>query len=187
VKPTRVAMGQGISVTPLQMVNAYSTIANGGHCMRPYVISRVVAPDGTLVYRNEPKEIGRPIRPDTSVKMRAILKSVTNYAADRIDHGTGWRARVDGYTVAGKTGTAQMLINGAYSEKDYWSSFVGFVPAENPVFAMIVILDRPRGELMEDGITHKAHDGGGTAAPLFSKIASYVAQYLEIPIEVDEE
>ncbi len=187
VKPTRVAMGQGISVTPLQMVNAYSTIANGGHCMRPYVISRVVAPDGTLVFRNEPKEIGRPIRPDTSEKMRAILKSVTNYAADRGDHGTGWRARVDGYTVAGKTGTAQMLINGAYSEKDYWSSFVGFVPAENPVFAMIVILDRPRGELMEDGVHHKAHDGGGTAAPLFSKIASYVAQYLEIPIEVDGE
>ena len=187
VKPTRVAMGQGISVTPLQMVNAYSTIANGGHCMRPYVISRVVAPDGTLVYRNDPKEIGRPIRPDTSEKMRAILKSVTNYAADRIDHGTGWRARVDGYTVAGKTGTAQMLINGAYSEKDYWSSFIGFVPAENPVFAMIVILDRPRGELMEDGVHHKAHDGGGTAAPLFSKIASYVAQYLEIPIEVDGE
>ena len=187
VKPTRVAMGQGISVTPLQMVNAYSTIANGGHCMRPYVISRVVTPDGTVVYRTEPKEIGRPIRPDTSEKMRAILKSVTNYAADRKDHGTGWRARIDGYTVAGKTGTAQMLINGAYSEKDYWSSFVGFVPAENPVFAMIVILDRPRGELMEDGVHHKAHDGGGTAAPLFSKIASYVAQYLEIPIEVDEE
>ena len=187
VKPTRVAMGQGISVTPLQMVNAYTTIANGGHCMRPYVISRIVAPDGTVVYRNEPKEIGRPIRPDTAEKMRSILKSVTNYAADRVDHGTGWRARVDGYTVAGKTGTAQMLINGAYSEKDYWSSFVGFVPAENPVFAMIVILDRPRGELMDDGVHHKAHDGGGTAAPLFSKIASYVAQYLEIPIEVDEE
>ena len=187
VKPTRVAMGQGISVTPLQMVNAYSTIANGGHLMRPYVISRIVAPDGTILIRNEPKEIGRPIRPETSEKMRAILKSVTNYAADRVDHGTGWRARVDGYTVAGKTGTAQMLINGAYSEKDYWSSFVGFVPAENPVFAMIVILDRPRGELMSDGVHHKAHDGGGTAAPLFSKIASYVAQYLEIPIEVEGE
>ena len=100
---------------------------------------------------------------------------------------SGWRARIDGYTVAGKTGTAQMLINGAYSEKDYWSSFVGFVPAENPVFAMIVILDRPRGELTADGEHHKAHDGGGTAAPLFSKIASYVAQYLEIPIEVEGE
>ncbi len=187
VKPTRVAMGQGISVTPLQMLNAYNTIANGGRCMRPYVISRVVSADGTLIYRNEPKELGRPIRPETAAKMRAILKSVTNYAADRVDHGTGWRARVEGYTVAGKTGTAQMLINGAYSEKDYWSSFVGFVPAENPVFSMIVILDRPRGELMADGLHHKPHDGGGTAAPLFSKIASYVAQYLEIPIEVDEE
>ena len=187
VKPTRVAMGQGISVTPLQMVNAYSTIANGGHCMRPYVISRVVAADGTLVFRNEPKELGRPIRPDTAEKMRAILKSVTNYAADRKDHGTGWRARIDGYTVAGKTGTAQMLVNGAYSEKDYWSSFIGFVPAEKPVFAMIVILDRPRGELTPDGLHHRPHDGGGTAAPLFSKIASFVAQYLEIPIEADEE
>ena len=114
--------------------------------------------------------------------MREILKSVTNYAADRVDHGTGWRARVEGYSVAGKTGTAQMFINGAYSEKDYWSSFVGFVPAEDPVFSMIVILDAPRGELTAEG-SRRAHDGGGTAAPLFSKIASFVAQYLEIPIE----
>lgn len=182
VKPTRVAMGQGISVTPLQMVNAYATIANGGRCMRPYVISRMEAADGSILYRNEPKEIARPITAETSRKMRAILKSVTNYAADRVDHGTGWRARVEGYSVAGKTGTAQMLINGAYSEKDYWSSFVGFVPAEDPVFAMIVILDAPRGELTPEGY-HKAHDGGGTAAPLFSKIASFVAQYLEIPVE----
>lgn len=181
VKPTRIAMGQGISVTPLQMVNAYSTIANGGYCMRPYVISRIVSPDGKILLQNEPKVMGRPIRPDTSEKMRKILRSVTNYAADRIDHGTGWRAKIDGYSVAGKTGTAQMLINGQYSEKDYWSSFVGFVPAEDPVFCMIVILDRPRGELMSDGIHHKAHDGGGTAAPLFAKIAPYVAQYLEIP------
>lgn len=182
VKPTRVAMGQGISVTPLQMLNAYTTIANGGHCMRPYVISRMEAMDGSVLYRNEPKEIARPITPETSRKMRAILKSVTNYAADRVDHGTGWRARIEGYSVAGKTGTAQMLVNGAYSERDYWSSFVGFVPAENPVFSMIVILDAPRGELTPEGY-HKAHDGGGTAAPLFSKIASFVAQYLEIPVE----
>ncbi len=189
VKPTRIAMGQGVSVTPLQMINAYSTIANGGHCMRPYVISRIVGPDGTVVYRNEPKELGRPIRPDTAAKMREILKSVTNYSADYIDRGTGWRARIEGYSVAGKTGTAQMFLNGAYSEKDYWSSFVGFVPAENPVLSMIVILDRPRGEVYQtaEGLRHKAHDGGGTAAPLFSKIASYVAQYLEIPIEVEEE
>ena len=187
VKPTRVAMGQGVSVTPLQMLNAYSTIANGGHCMRPYVISRIVSTDGTTVFRNEPKELGRPIRPETAAKMRKILKSVTNYAADRVDHGTGWRARIEGYSVAGKTGTAQMLINGAYSEKYYWSSFVGFVPAENPVFAMIVILDRPLGELTPEGGHKPQHDGGGTAAPLFSKIASYVAQYLEIPIEVEGE
>ena len=187
VKPTRVAMGQGISVTPIQMVNAYSTIANGGYCMRPYVISRVVSASGETLYENEPKVVGRPIRADTSAKMRKILKSVTNYAADRVDHGTGWRARIDGYSVAGKTGTAQMLVNGQYSEKDYWSSFVGFVPAENPVFCMIVILDRPRGALSEDGQHYGPHDGGGTAAPVFSKIASYVAQYLEIPIEVKEE
>lgn len=182
VKPTRVAMGQGISVTPLQMLNAYTTIANGGQCMRPYVISRIEAADGSVLYRNEPKVLARPIRAETSRKMREILKSVTNYAADRVDHGTGWRARVEGYSVAGKTGTAQMFINGAYSEKDYWSSFVGFVPAEDPVFSMIVILDAPRGELTAEG-SRRAHDGGGTAAPLFSKIASFVAQYLEIPIE----
>lgn len=182
VKPTRVAMGQGISVTPIQMVNAYCTIANGGHRMRPYVISRVVSSSGETLIRNEPNEKGRPITPEVAREMRKMLETVTYYDRDKSLRGTGWRARLEGYTVAGKTGTAQMIDeHGHYSETDYWSSFIGFVPAENPVFCMIVVLDRPRGEIKDDG-SIGYHDGGATAAPLFSSIAQQVAQHLEIPL-----
>ena len=168
VKPTRIAIGQGISVTPLQMLNAYCTIANGGKLMRPYVVSKVVTPQGVVVHENVPKVIGRPIRPEVAAQMRAMLMTVT-------EEGTGRRAVVDGYTVAGKTGTAQMVQEGGgYSQTDYWASFVGFLPAEQPEFGIIVIIDRPRG----------MRTGGVVAAPVFAEIASVVAQYLELPIAV---
>ncbi len=166
VKPTRIAIGQGISVTPLQMLNAYCTIANGGKLMRPYVVSKVVAPGGEVMHENVPRVIGRPIRPEVAAQMRDMLFAVT-------EDGTGKRAVVAGYPIAGKTGTAQMIIPGVgYSDTDYWASFVGFVPVEQPEFGMIVIIDSPRG----------VRTGGAVAAPVFAKIASVVAQYLELPI-----
>lgn len=173
VKPTRVAMGQGISVTSLQLINSYCAIANGGRLMRPYLVSRVVSPNGEVLFRGRPEVIGNPIDSKTAATTRDIMKGV-------VDWGTGKRARVDGYTAAGKTGTAQMVVQNPvtkkwhYSETDYWSSFVGFVPAENPVFAVLVTIDRPYC---------RPHDGAAVAAPAFSRIASYTAQYLEIPAE----
>ncbi len=175
VKPTRISIGQGVSVTPLQMVNAYCSIANGGYLMKPYIVSKVVSPNGTTLLQNRPEVLGRPLRPETAEKMRSILRTVTEMG------GTARRAAIEGYAVAGKTGTAQMVVkdeNGrwGYSQRDYWASFCGFVPAEEPVFAAIVILDRPDPS--------KPHTGGVVAAPVFAEIASYTAQYLEIPIAV---
>lgn len=171
VKPTRIAIGQGISVTPLQMLNAYCTIANGGQLMRPYVVRKVVTPRGEIVVENTPRVIGRPIRPEVAADMRAMLVSVT-------EEGTGRRAAIAGYPIAGKTGTAQMLQpGGGYSQTDYWASFVGFVPADKPEFGIIVIIDRPRG----------LRTGGAVSAPVFARIGEVVAQYLELPIAVPAE
>ncbi len=165
VKPTRVAIGQGISVTPLQMLNAYCTMANGGRLMRPYVVRKVVGPGGEIMCENTPTVIGRPIRPEIAAQMREMLAEVTG-------GGTGRRAALAEYTSAGKTGTAQMVQKGGgYSQTDYWASFVGFVPAENPEFGVIVVIDRPRGY----------RTGGAVAAPVFAEIARVVARYLELP------
>ena len=171
VKPTRVAIGQGISVTPLQMLNAYCTIGNGGVRMRPYVVRKVVTESGGVIVENEPRVVGRPIRGDVAAEMLEMLTRVTETG------GTGRRAAVKGYKVAGKTGTAQMVLpDGGYSNSDYWASFVGLVPADKPVFGILVIVDRPIG----------LHTGGVVAAPAFSRVAETTARYLELPVGTPE-
>ncbi len=177
ISPTRIAIGQGISVTPLQMVNAYSTIANGGKRMRPYVMQRIVAPNGDVIHRNEPLVLARPIRPEVASKMRRMLTKVVS------PQGTARRARVPGYVAAGKTGTAQIVKpTGGYYDHNHWASFVGFLPADNPVFAVIVVLDNP----INQENPRLSHDGGVSAAPVFAEIAAATAQYLELPVEVEE-
>ncbi|MBT3194134.1 MAG: penicillin-binding protein 2 [Verrucomicrobia bacterium] len=164
ISPTRIPIGQGVAVTALQMLGVYCTIANDGYLMRPHVIKRVTAADGTVVYEAEPQVLARVIRPDTAATMRRMLVRVTE------DGGTGRRARVDGFSVAGKTGTAQKAIPGGYSDTDYVASFVGFLPAENPDLAIIVSVDEPQ----------KYHGGGRVAAPAFSSIATEVVCCLGI-------
>ncbi len=159
ISPTRIPIGQGVAVTALQMVGVYATIANDGYLMRPHVVQRVTASDGTVVYNAEPQVLARVIRPETAATMRRLLVRVTE------DGGTGRRGRVDGYQVAGKTGTAQKAIPGGYSDTDYVASFVGFLPADSPELAIIVVVDEPQ----------KFHGGGKVAAPAFSKIATEVA------------
>lgn len=172
VKPTRIPIGQGVAVTGLQMINSYTTIANGGNLMRPYVVSRVVSPSGEVILENKPRVIGRPIRPEVARVMREMLLGVTE------EGGTGRRAVVEGYTVAGKTGTAQKAVRGGYSSTDYYASFVGFVPAREPVFSVLVSVECPQPQ----------HTGGFVAAPVFARIASATAQYLAIqPDIVDDE
>ncbi len=165
ISPTRIAIGQGVACTAVQMLNAYCTIANGGHLMQPYVVQKVVSSAGETLYQGKPRLIGRPIRKETAATMRHLLAGVTELG------GTARRAAIENYTVAGKTGTAQMSIPGGYSQTDYWASFVGFCPAEAPEFGMIIVVQRPR----------QVHTGGAVAAPAFGRITQAIAHYLEVP------
>jgi cell division protein FtsI (penicillin-binding protein 3) len=165
ISTSRIAIGQGVAVTALQMLNVYATIANDGFMMRPYVIRRATAHDGTVLVENEPQVIGRPITYETAATTRVLLGRVTE------DGGTGRRARVDGYAVAGKTGTAQKPENGGYSSTKHTASFCGFLPADAPEIALIVVVDEPQ----------PIHTGGQVAAPVFSDIATQAVRYLDVP------
>lgn len=156
LKTARVGIGQEISVTALQMVNAYSCIANGGKLMRPYFTR-----DG------RPEVIGCPLKPEVAREIRGMLRRVTE------EGGTGVRASVNGYSVAGKTGNSQKAFEGGCSDTDYYASFAGFLPADDPVFCVIVTIDAPKPE----------HTGGIVAAPAFAKIASATAHILNLPPE----
>jgi len=165
LKPTRIPMGQGIAVTGLQMVNAYACLANDGVLMKPYVVSKIVSPKGKVIIENRPEVIGRPIRKEIARSVRGMMIGITRTG------GTGKRGAVKGYTVAGKTGTAQKPVAGGYSQTEYYATFVGFVPAVKPVFAVLVTVDSPKPQ----------HTGGYVAAPAFAEIAATTARYLEIP------
>ena len=172
VQAIRIAIGQGIAVTGMQMVSLYSALANKGVRMQPYVVAKVVGPDGEIIMQNKPTPIGQPITEKTSTDMEFMLSTVTVRPG-----GTGWRARVPGYEVAGKTGTAQIPMNGRYSQTEYTASFVGFFPARNPRVTILVGLESPKPN----------YHGGTVAAPVFAKIGTAVAQYLEIPPDFPEE
>jgi cell division protein FtsI (penicillin-binding protein 3) len=150
------SFGQGISVTPLQLLRAYGAIANGGKLMRPYVVRRVIAPDGTVLRENKPEVVRQPVSRRTATRVTQLLEGV-------VEGGTGTQARIDGISVAGKTGTAQKVEHGRYSARDRMSSFVGFVPADAPRFVILVVIDSPKG----------ATYGGIVAAPVFRQIAEY--------------
>ncbi len=174
LKPSRIAIGQGVAVTGIQMINAYSALANDGVLMRPYLVSQIKSPSGETVFKAKPQVIGRPVRPEVARQVREMLIGVTE------EGGTGKRATVPGYSVGGKTGTAQKAVPGGYSSTDYYASFVGFVPAREPVFSVLVSVERPRPQ----------HTGGFVSAPVFARIATATARYLEVPpdqpVETDE-
>jgi cell division protein FtsI (penicillin-binding protein 3) len=161
-----IAFGQGIAVTPIQMTSAVAAIANGGLLMRPRLVASEVDPKGQVVERYEPHTVRRVISTETAGRVTAFMEGVTEPG------GTGEAARVAGYAVAGKTGTAQKAKVGArgYSSKRI-GSFIGFVPAGDPRLAISVIIDEPRG------IPY----GGRVAAPAFRKIAEKSLTYLGIP------
>jgi cell division protein FtsI/penicillin-binding protein 2 len=134
-----IAFGQGIAVTPLQLASAYAAIANGGTLYRPYVVAARRDADGE--HRTAPTVIGHPISPDAAATMRAMLVS-------SVDRGIANGATVAGYSVAGKTGTAQIPSeDGRYADDAYISSFAGFAPAIDPRFVAVIVLDRPQSRL----------------------------------------
>ena len=167
ISVSRIAMGHEVAVTALQLLNSVNAIANDGKLMKPFVVQSISDADGRVLYRAEPEVLSRPIRPEVAVLMRDLLGRVSETG------GTGTRAAVEGYRVAGKTGTAQKLRpdGRGYSDRLNVASFVGFMPAEQPVFSMIVVVDEPRNP----------RTGGAVAAPLFRQIAQPAARYLEIP------
>jgi cell division protein FtsI/penicillin-binding protein 2 len=146
-----IAFGQGIAVTPLQLAMAYATIANGGTLYRPYVVAATRDADGE--HRTAPVAVRSPITPDTADTLRTMLVST-------VDKGIAHGATLTGYSVAGKTGTAQIPSDdGRYVDDAYISSFAGFAPANDPRFAVVIVLERPQSKLLGTVTTMSAfHD-----------------------------
>ena len=161
------AMGYQVGVTPLQMASAVSSVANGGELVQPRVV-RAVIRDGAR--RPVPRKVlGRAIDAATAADVTAIMEAV-------VERGTGRSAQIDGYTIAGKTGTAQKVVNGRYSNTDYNVSFVGFVPSRKPVFTIVVVVDSP----------HKVPPYGATvAAPIFKRIATAAMRQYGVPPSIN--
>jgi len=166
-----ISMGQEVGVTPIQLVSAVSAIANGGLLYKPRVISELrrgdkALPAEGLLAEQEPKRV---IHPETAATLRRLMEGV-------ILHGTGPLAHLDGWTSAGKTGTAQKIdpTTGRYSRTQYIASFTGFAPINNPAVTILVSLDSPVG----------LHEGGEVAAPVFKRIAEQVLAYLDVPRDV---
>jgi cell division protein FtsI/penicillin-binding protein 2 len=154
-------MGQGLAVTPIQMVEGYTAIANGGMLKPPQLVKRVGEEK-----INEPKG-KRVISSQVAGEIREMLEGVL------APGGTASEVSVPGYSLAGKTGTAQVAENGGYSETKYIASFIGFAPAQNPQLLAAVIVDEPQGEIY----------GGSVAAPAFGQIAEFALPYLGVPQE----
>ncbi len=157
------SFGQGITVTPLQMVTAFSAIANGGVLMHPYIVDAIVYPEGKSE-RAQPKDIGRVIDWKTAQLVSGMMVNV-------IDDGQAKSAGVEGYYVAGKTGTAQIAGEGGYTEETN-HSFVGFAPIDDPAFVMIVKFEKPQRQYSVS-----------TAAPTFGEIARFLLTYYQVPPE----
>jgi cell division protein FtsI (penicillin-binding protein 3) len=156
------SFGQGISVTPLQMITAVAAIANGGNLMRPYIVEDVVGPDGD--HRTQPQVVRRVISESTSRTLTAMLNDVVEGVPS---HG----ARVQGYHVAGKTGTSFISVPGGYAPDRVITSFVGFAPVSDPRMIVLVKIDEPQGERL----------GGTVAAPVFAELAPKILSYLGVP------
>ena len=161
-----ISFGQGLSVTPIQIATAMSAIANGGVLMEPYLVEKVIDASGEVVMRRLPEVRRRVVSEKTAKIVKDMMISVTEPG------GTGTRAALAGYQVAGKTGTAQKVdtVTGGYSPDKRVSSFVGFVPADNPALVLSVTVDEPKGKTY----------GGLIAAPVFARIAGQTLSHMNI-------
>ena len=165
---TRIPMGQGVAVTPLQMAMAMATIANGGKLVTPRIVKSVTTADGQTVSTFTPTILRQVISPETAAQIGTALRGVVS------DRGTAAGAAVPGFTIAGKTGTAEKSSpHGGYEHGKYVVSFSGYMPAEHPEFVCFVVLDdaKTKAEL---------NYGGTVAGPIFSHIAEKAARYLDL-------
>jgi cell division protein FtsI/penicillin-binding protein 2 len=162
-----VAIGYQIGVTPLQMVAAVSSVANGGELVAPRLV-KAIESNGTRVEIPR-RVIRRTISQEVAIELTGILEQV-------IERGTAQSGRIEGYSIAGKTGTAAKLVNGRYSTTDYNASFVGFLPSRQPRVTILVVIDAPR---------RKGYYGGVVAAPLFKRIGEATLAYLGVPPNIN--
>ena len=157
-----VSMGYQVGVTPLQMVTAVSSVANGGHLIQPRVV-RAFIKDGRRIDVPH-KDMRRTIEAETAATLTTIMEQV-------VERGTARAAQIEGYTIAGKTGTAAKLVNGHYQKSDYNASFVGFLPSRKPALTILVVIDSPHGN---------GYTGGAVSAPVFKRIAEAALTYLGV-------
>lgn len=158
----RIGFGHSIAVTPLQLVTAVSAAVNGGKLMQPYVVDSIVAPDGTVVLKNEPKVVRRVISEETSALVRDIGESV-------VSEGSGKNAAIPGYRIGGKTGTAQKYgADGKIAQGKLIASFIGFAPADEPKYVCLILVDEPQvGTIF----------GSTVAAPFVKQVMEDVLRY----------
>ena len=164
-----IAMGQEVGVTPVQMVAAFGALANDGLRIAPHIIREVRNEAGAVVYQPQPEQ-RRVISAGTAIALRGMLEGVTL-------HGTAKKAQLDGYSAAGKTGTAQKIDpkTRAYSHTKFVGSFVGFAPVSNPQVVIIVVIDEPAG----------AYHGGDVAAPVFREVAEQILPLLGVMPDIE--
>lgn len=158
------SFGQGVELTAIQLVSAFSVLANGGKMMRPYIVEKIIKPTGQSQI-TEPKEVGQVISATTAAKLTAMLVSV-------VKNGSGRRAKISGYYIAGKTGTAQVAKRtGGYYEHNTIHSFLGYFPALQPQALILVKLDNPKG----------IGSAGYSTVPIFKELAKYIIDLKQIP------
>lgn len=157
----RIGFGQAVAVTPLQLITGVCSVVNGGTLYQPYLVASVDSRDGVNLATRLPIAVRRTVSEATSLKMRDYLKGV-------VESGGGSKAGVVGYAIGGKTGTAQKYVNGAIAQGKYVSSFIGFAPADDPKYAVLMIVDEPQGYVYYGSLVAAPYAGG-----VFKKIFDY--------------
>lgn len=158
-------IGQGVSVTPMQLITAVSAIANKGMLMRPLIVKAIRSPEGKIIKEYHPIKVKQVIDRELAKEVTEVLKGV-------VTQGTGELAMIEGYDIAGKTGTAQKVdpVEKGYSSSKYISSFIGYLPADDPQLVVLAIVDEPKG----------THWGSKVAAPVFARVVKRIVPYLYI-------
>ena len=169
----RIGFGQAVAVTPLQLIAGVSSIVNGGTLYKPYLVQKVSSYDGMTIAERAPEVVRRTVSEATSARMREYLLGV-------VQSGGGSKAGVDGYAIGGKTGTAQKYINGGIAQGKYVSSFIGFAPANDPKYAVLMIVDEPQGYM---------YYGSLVAAPYAGRVFKSIFEYegIEPTLAVDKQ
>ncbi|MGL4425534.1 MAG: penicillin-binding transpeptidase domain-containing protein, partial [Cetobacterium sp.] len=167
LKKSTMSFGQGIAVTPIQMITAFSSVINGGNLYKPYIVDKITDKDGMIVRRNLPTIKEKIFDEQVSKEMRSMMELA-------VLEGTVKKAHVDDYRIGGKTGTAQYSENGRYVKHEYLSSVMGFFPVDKPQYIMLAMFFKPQGEVLYDKF------GGTAAAPVLGQVIKRITKLKNI-------